>query len=87
MRRRSTGQVALFLGIALLGMIAGPARLQSAEQTQSARFEILEEFEGVAVQDRQTDLIWERHPSGASISWTSNSSASRIATSFIGRRF
>ena len=50
-------------------MIAGPARLQSADQTQSARFEVLEEFEGVAVQDRQTDLIWERHPSGASLSW------------------
>jgi hypothetical protein len=59
------------LGVLLLTVLdtAGPTRLQSADGIPSVRFEILEEFERVAVLDRQTELIWERHPGETSMSW------------------
>ena len=70
-RYRSIRRPVVILGILLLTMLdtTGPARLQSAPRMQPLRFEILEAFENVAVLDRNTDLIWERHPSEASMSW------------------
>jgi hypothetical protein len=49
------------LGVLLFIMLdtAGPTRLQSAEGIPSVRFQILEDFERVAVLDRHTELIWE----------------------------
>jgi len=69
--RRSSRQRLILLGMVLLTMqqSAAPAWLQSAEPMASPRFEILKQFEGVAVLDRQTELIWERHPSATSMSW------------------
>src|SRR5678815_3048629 len=71
-RRTVTQRLIAAIGFALLATveITDPARLQSAEAVQPGRFEILAEFEGVAVRDRQTELVWERHPSGPSMSWS-----------------
>ncbi len=60
-------RIAVFLS---LGGFASTAFGQDAwDHTESPRFQLLAPFASQAVLDRETDIVWERSPSGAAFTW------------------
>lgn len=69
----------IILGIvALLGNV-GAAELPSTA-TQTGRFMVLDAFNGEAVLDRTTQLIWERSPNGSEVTWSTAQSRCALKT-------
>lgn len=72
---RSGKQIVLALSVLLAvwgtSSLSFSSALQSADPHSTERFQILAEYRGEAVLDRDTQLIWERNPSQAGMTWSS----------------
>jgi hypothetical protein len=65
------------LGIGLIGLVmmasttvAGPVPTWDDQINNQTRFRVLNEFNGEAVLDRETGLVWEKSPSTDAFDWS-----------------
>jgi hypothetical protein len=68
---RITAAVFACAGIAAASTAAATARHWGRQYPATERFKVLAQFGGVAVLDRETQLVWERVPSPALLTWGS----------------
>jgi hypothetical protein len=65
------GTPRVMLTLFALTLLGGADRIDAGSQAiQSKRFSVLDEFNGQAVLDRDTQLIWERSPSPLGTAWS-----------------
>lgn len=67
--RLNTSILRIAVLLALSGFASTAFGQDAWDHTNSPRFQLLAPLAGQAVLDRETDLVWERSPSGAAFTW------------------